>query len=114
MMISDPPSTQDGSGSHQNGSTLTNDLMGMPGLLHDTKGLNVIRIPENMATVGANDVAERPPPENHLELLRTTPTITFLQRCSNDSKQRTVKVIHPLCSGLLLDNQILRFDTTLR
>ena len=51
-----------------------------------------------MATVGANDVAERLPPENRLVEDNVNES-TFIQRCSNDSKQRTVKVIHPLCSG---------------
>ena len=56
-MISDPPSSQDGTGSHQKGSTLTNDPMGTPRLHHDNGLLNAI--PENVQAVGAEDVAER-------------------------------------------------------
>ena len=56
-MNSDPPSSHYGSGSHPNGSTLTNDPSGTPRLQHTSGILNVIS--EDIDTVGTDVVAER-------------------------------------------------------
>ena len=94
-MISDPLSSQDSTRSHQNGSTLTNDPSGTPRPQHANGGFNVI--PEDMAAVSANDVAEQQTSARVVGTtkLKTIPTCTCVrQRCSNEF-QKTAKVIHP-------------------